>query len=107
MLQDRELLVPRQPVAGRWPGTIVELPESLHGIIAARLDTLSADEKALIHDAAVVGRTAWVGAVCALTERSAGGADRAAARPGTKTAAAAGAALARSRARSSSSSAMR
>ena len=70
MLQDRELLV-RQ--AGGWTlaGDIVELPESLHGIIAARLDTLGSDEKALIQDAAVVGKTAWVGAVCALSERSA------------------------------------
>ena len=69
MLQDRELLV---PAAGGWAlaGEIVDLPESLHGIIAARLDTLSAEEKTLIQDAAVVGRTAWVGAVCALTERS-------------------------------------
>jgi len=69
MLQDRGLLV---RAAGGWTlaEEIVELPESLHGIIAARLDTLSAEEKALIHDAAVVGRTAWIGAVCALTERS-------------------------------------
>jgi len=70
MLQDRELLVRH---AGGWTLSeeIVDLPESLHGIIAARLDTLGSDEKALIQDAAVVGKTAWVGAVCALTERSA------------------------------------
>jgi class 3 adenylate cyclase len=69
MLQDRELLVRE---AGGWTlaAEIIELPESLHGIIAARLDTLSAEEKVLIQDAAVVGKTAWVGAVCALTERS-------------------------------------
>ena len=70
MLQDRELLVRE----GGWrtlAGDVVDLPESLHGIIAARLDTLNPDEKALIQDAAVVGKTAWVGAVCALTERSA------------------------------------
>ena len=69
MLQDRGLLVRE---AGGWTlaAEIVGLPESLHGIIAARLDTLSADEKALIQDAAVVGKTAWIGAVCALTERS-------------------------------------
>ena len=70
MLQDRDLLVRE---AGGWAltGEVVDLPESLHGIIAARLDTLSPDEKALIQDAAVVGKTAWVGAVCALSERSA------------------------------------
>jgi predicted ATPase len=69
MLQDRELLVRAD---GGWAlsGDVVDLPESLQGIIAARLDTLSADEKALIQDAAVVGKTAWVGAVNALTERT-------------------------------------
>ena len=69
MLQDRRLLVRD---AGGWSltGDVAGLPESLQGIIAARLDTLSADEKSLIQDAAVVGKTAWVGAVCALSERS-------------------------------------
>jgi hypothetical protein len=69
MLQDRALLV--RSAAGWTLGEeIVDLPESLHGIIAARLDTLSAEEKSLIQDAAVVGKTAWITAVCALTERS-------------------------------------
>ena len=70
MLQDRGLLVRE---AGGWTltGEVVDLPESLQGIIAARLDTLNPDEKALIQDAAVVGKTAWIGAVCALTERAA------------------------------------
>ena len=69
MLQDRQVLVRD---AGGWAlaGEVGGLPESLKGIIAARLDTLSADEKALLQDAAVVGKTAWIGAVCTLTERS-------------------------------------
>jgi class 3 adenylate cyclase len=69
MLQDRGLLT--HGSAG-WTlnGEVDALPESIQGIIAARLDTLTADEKALILDAAVVGKTAWIGAVCALTERS-------------------------------------
>ena len=46
------------------------LPESVQGIIAARLDALSVDEKALLQDAAVVGKVAWLGAVCALGELS-------------------------------------
>ena len=45
------------------------LPESVQGIIAARLDGLPAEEKTLLLDAAVVGRTIWLGAVCALGER--------------------------------------
>ena len=39
------------------------LPETLQGIIAARLDGLSSDEKALMLDAAVVGKVFWTGAL--------------------------------------------
>jgi class 3 adenylate cyclase/tetratricopeptide (TPR) repeat protein len=39
------------------------LPESIQGIIAARLDALPAGEKALLQDAAVVGRSFWAGAL--------------------------------------------
>jgi class 3 adenylate cyclase len=69
MLQDRGVLVRGE---GGWmlAGDVVDLPESLQGIIAARLDTLSADEKGLLQDASVVGKTAWIGAVNALTERT-------------------------------------
>ncbi len=44
-------------------GDLSELPETVQGIIAARLDGLSEDEKLLLQDAAVVGRTFWLGAV--------------------------------------------
>ena len=39
-------------------GTVddLALPESVHGLIAARLDALPADEKALLQDAAVIGQ---------------------------------------------------
>jgi class 3 adenylate cyclase len=69
MLQDRALLV-RHAGSWRLTGDVMDLPESLQGIIAARLDTLSADEKALLQDASVIGKTAWIGAVCTLTERT-------------------------------------
>ena len=70
MLQDRGMLV-RVP-GGGWElaGEVEGLPESIHGIIAARLDTLTGDEKSLIQDAAVIGRTTWSGALRALEERS-------------------------------------
>ncbi len=45
----------------------VELPRSIQGLIAARLDGLPDDEKALLQDAAVVGRVFWSGAVVALS----------------------------------------
>ena len=39
------------------------LPESVQGIIAARLDTLPPDEKRLVHGAAIVGKVFWPGAI--------------------------------------------
>ncbi len=39
------------------------LPESVQGLIAARLDALADDEKLLIQDASVVGKVFWVGAL--------------------------------------------
>jgi tetratricopeptide (TPR) repeat protein len=45
------------------------LPESLQGVIAARLDVLEPDEKALLHDAAVLGKVFWPGALAALGDR--------------------------------------
>jgi class 3 adenylate cyclase/tetratricopeptide (TPR) repeat protein len=42
------------------------VPASIQGIIAARLDSLPAGEKAVVQDAAVFGRTFWVGAVAHL-----------------------------------------
>ncbi len=46
-----------------------ELPGSVQGIIAARLDGLPQDDKSLLQDAAVVGKTFWLGAVAAIGER--------------------------------------
>jgi class 3 adenylate cyclase len=39
------------------------LPESVQGIIAARLDALPREEKALLQDAAVIGKVFWLGAL--------------------------------------------
>jgi len=39
------------------------LPETLQGIVAARLDGLAADAKALLQDAAVIGKVFWTGAL--------------------------------------------
>jgi tetratricopeptide (TPR) repeat protein len=47
-------------------GDLVELPETVQGIIAARLDALSQDEKRLLQDAAVVGKVFWLGALAAV-----------------------------------------
>jgi len=38
-------------------------PTGVHAIVAARLDALPADERAVLHDAAVLGQVGWVGAL--------------------------------------------
>ena len=45
------------------------VPETVHALVAARLDTLRPELKTLLHDAAVVGRVFWSGAVAAVGER--------------------------------------
>jgi class 3 adenylate cyclase/tetratricopeptide (TPR) repeat protein len=71
MLIDRGVL--RATEAARWelaqPVDEVEVPRSIHALIAARLDTLPAEEKSLLQDAAVAGRIFWLGAVASLSER--------------------------------------
>ena len=44
------------------------LPESIQGMIAARLDALPHEEKSLLQSAAVVGRAFWFGALAALSD---------------------------------------
>jgi class 3 adenylate cyclase/tetratricopeptide (TPR) repeat protein len=44
-------------------GAGLRLPESVQGIIAARLDALPTEEKLLLQDAAVVGKVFWLGAL--------------------------------------------
>jgi class 3 adenylate cyclase len=41
----------------------VVLPETVQGIVAARLDTLPREEKALLQNAAVIGKVFWLGAL--------------------------------------------
>ena len=49
----------------------VEVPHSIHALIATRLDGLPPEEKALLQDASVVGRAFWAGALTKLTARRA------------------------------------
>jgi DNA-binding SARP family transcriptional activator len=70
MLRDRGGVageaVAAPPAASLPAPPALPLPETVHAIIAARLDTLPADEKAVLQDAAVLGRTGWVGALAAV-----------------------------------------
>ena len=49
--------------AGSSTASELPLPETVQGIIAARLDALPPEEKALLQDAAVVGKVVWLGAL--------------------------------------------
>jgi class 3 adenylate cyclase len=45
------------------------LPTGVHAIVAARLDALPAADKAVLHDAAVLGQVGWLGALAEITGR--------------------------------------
>ena len=51
----------------RERGRIEQLPESVQGMIAARLDLLEPEQKSLVQDASVIGKTFWLGALAHLT----------------------------------------
>jgi class 3 adenylate cyclase/tetratricopeptide (TPR) repeat protein len=42
------------------------LPETVQGIVAARLDGLAAEEKSLLQDASVIGKVFWLGALSSM-----------------------------------------
>jgi tetratricopeptide (TPR) repeat protein len=53
----------------RGPSSLdTPLPETVQALIAARLDTLSAERKSLLQNAAVLGKVFWTGAVAAIGE---------------------------------------
>jgi predicted ATPase len=68
MLADQGLL--RQAGSGWRLDHAAQLPPpaTVHGIIAARLDALPAQDKALLQDAAVLGEIGWLGGLAALTK---------------------------------------
>jgi class 3 adenylate cyclase/tetratricopeptide (TPR) repeat protein len=49
------------------------LPDSVHGVIAARIDALPWEAKTVLQDAAVIGRVFWPGAVAAIGDADAAG----------------------------------
>jgi tetratricopeptide (TPR) repeat protein len=67
MLLDQNML---EMVGPNWELTTADLPlpDSVQAIVAARLDALPRAEKALIQDAAVVGKGFWLGALAALED---------------------------------------
>ena len=63
MLRDRELLDVRGALKS---DADVPFPDSLQALIAARLDTLSREQKTLVQDAAVVGNVFWDGSIASM-----------------------------------------
>ena len=61
------LLVDREQLTGAGE----EMPDSVQALIAARLDTLSAERKSLLQDAAVLGKVFWAGALAEMGGRKA------------------------------------
>jgi class 3 adenylate cyclase/tetratricopeptide (TPR) repeat protein len=47
-------------------GSFATVPDSVQSVIGSRLDTLSLEVRAVLHDAAVAGRTFWPGAIEAI-----------------------------------------
>ncbi len=68
----------RMAAEGGSPG--LALPESVRGIVAARLDVVPPEEKELLQDAAVLGQTFWPGALAHVGGREPAGLARAARR---------------------------
>ncbi len=58
-------------LAEHGEGGELALPETIQGIIAARLDALPAQEKELLQNAAVVGKVFWTGALARIGDGSA------------------------------------
>ena len=70
MLLDRGLLV-QEGAVYRPTGAIeaLDVPETLHALIAARLDGLSTDERRVLQDGAVLGKTFTLSALATLSGR--------------------------------------
>ncbi|MDP9067417.1 MAG: AAA family ATPase [Actinomycetota bacterium] len=71
MLIDKGDLAPAD--AGyRWIGKTadVEIPDTLHSLIASRLDSLATEDRLLVQDASVLGKTFTLDSLSALTSKS-------------------------------------
>jgi DNA-binding SARP family transcriptional activator/class 3 adenylate cyclase len=66
LLTDRKLLERRGQSLRLIEGAELAVPETLQALIAARLDTLAPEDKALLQDAAVAGQVFWSGALAAM-----------------------------------------
>jgi class 3 adenylate cyclase/tetratricopeptide (TPR) repeat protein len=69
MLEERGLLERDGGVRHLRPDALAGMPDSIQALIAARLDTLSPERRALLQNAAVIGTVFWSGALLAASGR--------------------------------------
>jgi tetratricopeptide (TPR) repeat protein len=69
MLRDRELIDERGVLRA---DADVPVPDSIHALIAARIDSLPPDRKDLLQDASVIGKVFWAGAAESMGSRDGG-----------------------------------
>ncbi|HEX5951311.1 MAG TPA: adenylate/guanylate cyclase domain-containing protein [Actinomycetota bacterium] len=72
MLIDRGAIRATEAAGWELVGSVdeIEVPRSIQALVAARLDALPGEEKTILQDAAVVGRTFWAGALGRLSSLS-------------------------------------
>jgi class 3 adenylate cyclase/tetratricopeptide (TPR) repeat protein len=68
MLSDRGVVLRRGAEVELAGAREIPVPETVQALIAARLDTLPVERKALIHAAAVMGKVFWAGAAAEIGE---------------------------------------
>ena len=69
LLLDRGVFLRSGGLVELKQGETLPLPRNVHAVLAARLDTLAPEHKALLCDAAVMGESFWDGGVVALADR--------------------------------------
>jgi class 3 adenylate cyclase len=69
ILIDRGLLVRNGAHVALQADAQIEAPDTVQALIAARLDTLEPSKKSLVHDASVIGKVFWSGALVAMGDR--------------------------------------
>jgi class 3 adenylate cyclase/tetratricopeptide (TPR) repeat protein len=69
LLKDKDMLIHKGASWELRAGAEVPFPGSVQALIAARLDTLPADTKSMLADAAVIGKVFWAGAIAQMGER--------------------------------------
>ncbi len=70
LLRDRDLLTTDDGVTDLREDADLPLPDTIHALLSARIDALPAATKAMLGDAAVIGKVFWAGAIAAMGERS-------------------------------------